>query len=85
VKIAIKDMTAQEKRADENGKPWTKEQIEDKLKKALGPATTKATKIAPVLNPAYGNFIAKCSQLYAETTKRKCEKADGNVLILTPD
>jgi hypothetical protein len=88
VKIAIQDVTAQGKRMEKNGKPWTKEQMEAKLaeavKRALGPATTKATKSLPALNPAYGNLIGKCSQLYAQTTKWKREKADGNVLALTP-
>jgi hypothetical protein len=46
---------------------------------------TKASKIAMILNLAYGNFIGKCAELYAETTKRKKEKSDGNILVLTPD
>jgi hypothetical protein len=89
VKLAITEVKGQEGRVAESGRPWTKEETEsvlaDSVKKALVPALTKAQKIAPILNPAYGNFIAKCAEIYAETNKRRKEKSEGNVLVLNPD
>jgi hypothetical protein len=57
----------------------------DLIKKATTACNTIATKVAPLLNPHYGDFIKKCGKLYRKTAQRKRLKSDSSTVLLTMD
>lgn len=77
ITAGLEDLRIREERAVEMGKPWSEEDRkmyhDTMFSTALREWSVKATKLAALLNPEYGDFLKACGEMheYCEREKRE--------------